>query len=677
MELIYAWIEKFRNFNEVELNFSDRFIIQYEKENGKIVIEPNNSISIYPDYISNINAVVGKNGVGKTNLFDVLGLKHADRHKNNAEFEIKYNKTKGPYTLNDIETIVKHSIYFFIYYLGKDENNQELFCFEGNDIESFQNIIHLDGISPELSYWKGKYWFAFVCNFDDGILIHRYDLNKKPDYNYSELATDGRRFYGNLKSEKDKLAIISFRENLSDIYYDYNSTEPEDDTKISVPRRVATFRSKFLSMGVDMLHRQLQKKRNMFLENEYTLKIFYKNSFLDYENEISLLQNTYNDLEGRESDICKILESFVGYFYNNLKNSENDIDDRKIMELLSEKKAKSITLNSYIKYYYDIVKIISSNYLDKEIGVYVTECFKSFAKQLSKYKKIDFKDNYISLEISKNIKINNLLELISISIDEKEAFNNFFNKYSIENLSDGESAYLGFYASLYEQITRLTPEKEKYIILLDEPETRMHPELTRNFINDLILFLKDLNDGNKMFQIIISTHSPFILSDIPPNNIIYLEKDIMGFSKSVKGKFSTFGGNIHNLLKDGFFMDSTMGEYATNKIKDTISFINKSNVEDVTLEQKDEILYVINSIGEPLIKNRIMKMFNDKFKSDYDYTSLYNENLKIKKQLKKKEKLSKFKNPEEILDTIEILKEQIEKLQTHVLDLEDKYSDKD
>ncbi|MFJ5760629.1 hypothetical protein ACIQAA_16185 [Neobacillus sp. NPDC093182] len=64
-------------------------------------------------------------------------------------------------------------------------------------------------------------------------------------------------------------------------------------------------------------------------------------------------------------------------------------------------------------------------------------------------------------------------------------------------------------------------------------------------------------------------------------------------------------------------MSSTMGEYATNKIKEVISSINDCNIEDVTEEQKNELLYIINSIGEPLIQNRIMKMFNDKFLLNY------------------------------------------------------------
>jgi len=163
----------------------------------------------------------------------------------------------------------------------------------------------------------------------------------------------------------------------------------------------------------------------------------------------------------------------------------------------------------------------------------------------------------------------------------------------------------------------LTPSKEKYIILLDEPEARLHPELARNFINELILFLSNFSEQNKKFQVVISTHSPFILSDIQSNNIIYLEKYSDGYCKPIKQKLNTFGANIHTLLKDGFFMTSTMGEFATNKIKEVISLIDEYNSEDITEKQKNEWLYIINSIGEPLIQNRIMKMLFDCTLNDF------------------------------------------------------------
>ncbi|MDA1680866.1 AAA family ATPase [Bacillus cereus group sp. TH152-1LC] len=283
MELVYAWVEKFRNYKEVELNFSERFIINYDHIKKSINIVANAAyISIYPEYITNINAVVGKNGVGKTNLLDAIGLKSNDRNKNNAEFEIRYKqKRKFGYIVNDdIEAEIKHSIYFFLYYMGKDSNNQDLFCVEGNDIESFQSMIKNEsGISN--GYWKSKYWFAFTCYYSEGMLIHQSDLNERSrDYKLDE-DEDIEGVNSDCRSEQDKVAIISLREKLNPKYYDYSSTKPEDDYKISVPRRVAKFQSKLLVMKIKMLYKQLHRsKKFMFRDDRYTLKINYNTYFL-------------------------------------------------------------------------------------------------------------------------------------------------------------------------------------------------------------------------------------------------------------------------------------------------------------------------------------------------------------------------------------------------------------
>ncbi|MFJ7663890.1 AAA family ATPase [Lysinibacillus sp. NPDC097162] len=678
MELIYAWIEKFRNYKDAELHFSEKFIIRFDKSNKSIKITPKTHITIYPEYITNINAIVGKNGVGKTNLLDVLGLRANDRNKNNAEFEVKYKKKKGPYRIpGDVEAEIKHSIYFFIYYMGKDDNDQDLFCFEGNDIESFQSIIKFEA-GLDINYWKSKYWFALLCNYKEGMLIHRYDLN----VSLGEDRTGVVGNYGYYKSEQDKLVIISLRENLNDKYYDYNSTKPKDDYKISVPRRNAYFQSKLLAMKVQMLYKHLKNpKRLMFQNDKYTLKIRYNSFFLtdgiDDENKL-VLQISYNQLNGRDKEVCKILESFVQYFFNAISKVENSGIKVNKEELFSEINVKRKSLKGYKDYYFNIIKKISDSYIKDEDGTqHVLKCYMSLADELSSNNSFKFQKNYISIDITKQVSIEKILRVIDVTVDEnaKSEFNEMFTAfggffdYSIDNLSDGETAYLGFFASLYEQVSLLTPDKEKYIILLDEPESRMHPELTRNFINELVLFLKDLCENKKKFQVIISTHSPFILSDIQSNSILYLEKDSTGYCKPVKGFTNTFGANIHTLLKDGFFMSSTMGEFATSKIKKVISSINDSEKGDVTEEEKNEWLYIIHSIGEPLIQNRIMKMFNDKFL--LNYTDLYNENLKLKGKLKK------YEEPRMISDTIEVLMKQIEKLQINVNESEAKQNDKD
>jgi predicted ATP-dependent endonuclease of OLD family len=678
MELLYAWIEKFRNYKEVGLNFSEKFYIKYNVKENNVEINSNNSyISVYPKHISNINAVVGRNGIGKTNLLDAIGLRTNDRNKNNAEFEVKYrSKRKFGYRIpDDIEAEIKHSIYFFIYYMGKDRNNQDLFCIEGNDIESFQNLIkNQSGIS--LDYWKSKYWFALVCNYVDGNFSYKFDLNEKIEDFGTGLFRDKNRSIDDNRREMDKLAIISLRENLDEKYYDFSSTKAEDDYKISVPRRTGTFQSKLLSRKIEMLFDQMAKpNRLMFKDTKYILKINFKDYFLVNgfnDDEKLKLKYSYKELNEKEKEICKVLESFIQYFFNAVGDISKNKEKTRVKKQVTKLSINRMSFKELKNYYFEILQLIVDIFFgEDEFNQYLINSYKRLAVELSKNKSIQFDKGSLILELTKKTNTKECLKIINITVDEKKlsiindnyysAFSGFFS-YSIENLSDGEAAYLGFFASLNEQISTLTSHKESYIILLDEPEARMHPELTRNFINELIRFLGDLSEGTKNFQIIISTHSPFILSDIPSTNIIYLEKNNNGNCKSVKRDLSTFGTNIHTLFKDGFFMSSTMGEFATNKIKEVISKIDTYSIGDMNTAQKKEILYIINSIGEPLIRNRLMKMFIDKF--DLDYTDLYYENQKLKGKLKQ------FEEPTGINETIDILRKQVDSLQTQVNNLE-------
>ena len=76
MELIYIYIESFRNIKNLDLTLSDKFKVTYDNTSKNISIIRNESYinNIYPSYIQNINAIVGKNGVGKTNIIDLIGI---------------------------------------------------------------------------------------------------------------------------------------------------------------------------------------------------------------------------------------------------------------------------------------------------------------------------------------------------------------------------------------------------------------------------------------------------------------------------------------------------------------------------------------------------------------------------------------------------------------------------
>ena len=118
---------------------------------------------------------------------------------------------------------------------------------------------------------------------------------------------------------------------------------------------------------------------------------------------------------------------------------------------------------------------------------------------------------------------------------------------------------------------------------------------------------------NKNIHFILTSHSPFLLSDIPKQNIIFLDKDENGNCKVVDGlkdKKQTFGANIHTLLSDSFFMeDGLMGEFAKGKIDKAIKLLNQDNLDKKDLKYCEQIISII---GEPIVKNQLQRMLDSK-----------------------------------------------------------------
>ena len=99
----------------------------------------------------------------------------------------------------------------------------------------------------------------------------------------------------------------------------------------------------------------------------------------------------------------------------------------------------------------------------------------------------------------------------------------------------------------------------------------------------------------KSINVIIATHSPFVLTDILTQNTLYLSK---GERKTVEQQ--TFGANYYDMLHDSFFFkDTALGGVATKRIKEWLTGKNEKGVESVDEE-------VLSLIGDPLITQCLM-----------------------------------------------------------------------
>jgi hypothetical protein len=109
-------------------------------------------------------------------------------------------------------------------------------------------------------------------------------------------------------------------------------------------------------------------------------------------------------------------------------------------------------------------------------------------------------------------------------------------------------------------------------------------------------------------QIIITSHDPLTLSDIPKNNIVFLEKTNQITKVANSYHKRTLGANISDLLKDSFFMeDGQMGSFISNEIDQIIDDIKQGQL---SIEKKKRIERIIFCIDEPIIRFKLAEMLS-------------------------------------------------------------------
>lgn len=180
-----------------------------------------------------------------------------------------------------------------------------------------------------------------------------------------------------------------------------------------------------------------------------------------------------------------------------------------------------------------------------------------------------------------------------------------------DSFSSGEKQLLNSIGAIIYHLQNLvnTSSGIKYYnvnLVLEEIELYYHPEYQRLFLIRLLDSIRRAKLGNmKNINIVFVTHSPFILSDIPKCNVLFL-KD--GMPKDIMQE-NTFGANVHTLLKNGFFMPNLpIGEFAYGKINNLFGKLNSGELDPNN--DLDDIYQEILLVGEPFLRNQLLMLYN-------------------------------------------------------------------
>lgn len=153
--------------------------------------------------------------------------------------------------------------------------------------------------------------------------------------------------------------------------------------------------------------------------------------------------------------------------------------------------------------------------------------------------------------------------------------------------------------------------KYRYMnVIFDEVELYYHPEMQRQFTNIMMKTLKSVQFTNmRGINIMIVTHSPFVLSDIPESNVLCLGEDDNEVTK-------TLGGNIMEMLSSSFFMNNSIGDAIKEEISAIVMLYNRAvregqNVRTEYMNNKVRMHYICKNLGDDFLKRMVTRMVDE------------------------------------------------------------------
>lgn len=608
MELLFLWIEDFRNIQKQGFNFSSEIIFDVSPSGEtpgsyNLQISYNeNYVNLFEGNIINVTGIVGKNGSGKSSLLHCLKM-----------------------MCGKLSTLTSPLIFTL---LNKETGTIKTYFYRNGGVEYMTSLnVQIDSDKAI----KKKYKIEKAKPYD--ILRMQYEGTgiKGLDFDFKDIACC---FFSN--------TFDSHRENIYEGIYN-----------VSTNYRVEEFLKKYIEAKQKDAKKTKKKEvpkielfaSHIFQYHKYELRTLLK--FLSYAS----TRKTGRLPELPKALIVELKFDDYEYLINEapssfLYNREKLVEIQKIAvdEISKSKNKRSNFLNIIVlcSFYYslrqqlinpknfdmDEVRDGISNLIDapdelftnirklllplsliddeaknsKTINEFLGD---SFTKSVEK---IQFSDTELPSDnkVHYRLKIdNNLWSVLSLIHDLKSLDDSTFIDYSWgTGLSTGEEAFLTHFARLNEVKSKLL--NKSIWLLVDEGDLYFHPQWQKEYFSHLISYVNFLFPRNKV-QIIISTHSPFIASDLPKQNLIFLRKNEEGNCLVSNNDIQkeTFGGNIHELFTDSFFLsDGLMGEFARKKIEDLIIEIN--DIDSISTEAyENNFKNRIAVIGEPFIRAKL------------------------------------------------------------------------
>ena len=568
MKLIALVIKQYdRLFKEQIFNFSYEYKVDFNFETNELKIDKNPDYieNFYGESIYNISPVVGINGSGKTTILNLIGTYLPDKYEQDPDNQ-----------------------YFFLFEIGKQEDKVR-FKVSSNNLS----------VATLQECWGQTFYRSQDGSFDCD--PEYYDDTK--NILYVNLLNKGGGTIGHTTLNQEGLAMfiysylwLSDRKIVSSVLSCSLEIDPYGlkDYSDSIPR------------GINAIGFFIYKSiHNIFYEEDEFIKKCLSESLLS-KCEKYLKEDVF-DYE--ESGFNLLLDIVKELDQNEVKEKDNKLKD-----------GTGKVRKEYVESIIAIVKIFKEI---RENGSLIDNYSSSILLKYSNNNRRLFEDlNDRLLQYTKSKG-----PMRDLCYDLNKSFNNYYllKETPDYHMSTGEGNLIEIFSQLYTYLSMHEESSGDIILLVDELESGMHLEWSRRLIKVLIDNLSEILDiegkGRKI-QLSFTTHSPYMLSDIKPGNVIMIEKNQeTGYSEG-KVLQNTFAKNIQEIMKENL-IDNIYGDFALAKIN---SMIERLNREDELEGTEEELLKEIHLISEPILRNKLLEMYDKKYNTS---------EFSIEKQLQK------------------------------------------